>query len=348
MRWTVVGGVVLACALVVEARETSPIPTRYSQTIDIPPRRQWNENSGYCGETSFISAGMYFGQYCSQFTARSIASPGVPQSDESSQLLLGVNDVVAARRMRLAVEPFYDRTQRTRQAFLAWVKSGFLRGHVVIIGVYNNVRKLEETPPGFHTYDHIVPVLGYGSERRLDRDADRAPPTDVITISDNGLYGPFGDPPAYPFLYSYRLRTFPRTRAEANARRGPVYSLRSTPRNYGIAVTGIVDLDGVTVPVRLTSDLDGEPDIGHMSDVPPAPVPMTLTATVTIPDQRIAYTLYQYDDFAQVPASSFNASADRAVASWAIPPGSGPTFVVRIDTTSDATVVLRAVPQSAP
>lgn len=334
--------------VVVEAREASPIPTRYSETIDVAPRRQWNENSGYCGETSFISAGMYFGQYCSQFTARSIASPGVPQSDETSQLLLGMNDVVAARRMRLEVESFYDQTQRTRQEFLAWVKSNFLRGHVVIIGVYNNVRKLEETPPGFGTYDHIVPVLEYGSERRLDRDADRAPPTDVITISDNGLYGPFGDPPAYPFLYSYRLRTFPRTRAEANARRGPVYSLRSTPRNYGIAVTGIVDLDGVTIPVRLTSDLDGEPDIGHMSDVPPAPVPMALTATVTIPDQSVAYTLYRYDDFAQVPASSFNASADRAVASWPIPAGSGPTFVVRIDTMSDATVVLRAVPQSAP
>ena len=68
----------LACATVVAAREGSPIPTRFQQAIDVPPRRQWNENSGYCGETSFISAGMYFGQYCSQFTARSIASPGVP------------------------------------------------------------------------------------------------------------------------------------------------------------------------------------------------------------------------------------------------------------------------------
>ncbi len=33
--------------------------------LDIPPRFQWNANNGYCGEVSFISAGLYYGQYCS-------------------------------------------------------------------------------------------------------------------------------------------------------------------------------------------------------------------------------------------------------------------------------------------
>lgn len=338
----------LAYAVAADAREGSPIPTRFAQMIDIAPRRQWNANSGYCGETSFISAGMYFGQYCSQFTARSLASPGVPQSNEDSQLLLGVNDIEAARKMRLEAQPFYRRTQRTVAEYLAWVKSNFARGNVVVLGVYNNVRALDEDLPGFSTYDHIVPVLQFGSQRRLDPDVARAHPSDVVTISDNGLYGPVGDPPAYPMLYSYRLRTFPRTRRAANARRGPIYAVRSTPENFGVAISGIVDLDGVTIPVRLTSDLDGEPEMIDGSDVPPAAVPMTLTATVSIPDESVAYNVYRYDDFAQVPASSFNALADRAVESWVIPAGSGAQWVVTIPTMSDATVVLRAVPQSAP
>ena len=55
----------------------------------------------HAGEVSFISAGMMFGQYTSQWTARSLASPGVAQTEESSQLLLGENDLAAASRMRL-------------------------------------------------------------------------------------------------------------------------------------------------------------------------------------------------------------------------------------------------------
>ena len=75
---------------------------------------------------------------------------------------------------------------------------------------------------------------------------------------------------------------------------------------------------------------------------------MTLRARVEIRNQSVAYTLYQYDDFEQVPAAGFNAAAARAVRSWVIPAHSGPEFITDIVTISDATVVLRAVPQTAP
>ncbi len=55
---------------------TSVIAAPQKWKLDIPPRYQWNANNGYCGETSFISAGLYYGQYCSQWKARDIASPG--------------------------------------------------------------------------------------------------------------------------------------------------------------------------------------------------------------------------------------------------------------------------------
>jgi len=40
---------------------------------------QWDANYGYCGEVSLISAGLYYGQYISQYDARALASPNVPQ-----------------------------------------------------------------------------------------------------------------------------------------------------------------------------------------------------------------------------------------------------------------------------
>ena len=70
----------------------------YRVNNPIPPRTQWNANYGYCGETSFISAGLNYGQYLSQYDARAVASPNIRQSLPDSQLLLGVNDVAAAKR----------------------------------------------------------------------------------------------------------------------------------------------------------------------------------------------------------------------------------------------------------
>lgn len=316
---------------------------------DIAPRLQWNENSGYCGETSFISAGLYFGQYCSQFTARSLASPGVPQSDPASQLLLGVNDAAAAQRMKLRATEFANRRQLSSRQFLTWVKDQTLAGRVAIIGVFNNGILLGEWTSrwgGDSSYDHIVPVLGWGSNFPLsDR---RFRPSDTITISDNGLYGPIGTPPAYPFLFSYRLREFPGNRFQANNPRGPVYMLKNAPKNYGIAIEGVADRDGVTLPVRVTASLNHEPEIGHHSDTPPDPVPLVLTATVTIPDPGVAYVLYRYDDFDRVPEANFNAAAADAVESWTIAPHSGSTFTVQVGALTSDTVIFRAVPAGAP
>lgn len=69
--------------------------------LAIQPRLQWNENYGYCGSTSMICAGMYFGEYISQYDNRNIASNGTNQKSESSQLLLGVNDYWAAHQHKM-------------------------------------------------------------------------------------------------------------------------------------------------------------------------------------------------------------------------------------------------------
>jgi hypothetical protein len=119
--------------------------------------------------------------------------------------------------------------------------------------------------------------------------------------------------------------------------------------NYAIAVTGVMDPDRVTVPVRLTSNANGE---GMQEEerlvAPPAPRPIDLTATVTIPDPSVGYTVYLYDDFAKVPIRGFNASAANAIQSWSIAPGSGRSWSKTISIMSDQTRVFRAVPSYAP
>jgi len=330
---------------------TAAAEPRHVFDTGITPRHQWNANSGYCGETSVISAGLHFGQYTSQWTARALASPGLAQCDPASQLLLGVNDIAATERMRLLATRFYLDTQQSTDEFLDWVKSQTLRGRIVAIGVFNNGVRLDEWTrrrDGDSLYDHIVPVLRIASHASLERWRDTALPRDVVTISDNGLYGPVGDPPAYPFYFSRPIDRLRGTRRQANRPHGPLYLLRKRPPNYGLAIEGPLDLDGVTVPVRLVADRDDEPPLAHGATEPPPPAPLRLTATVSIADQSVAHVLYRYDDFAAVPVAGFNAAAGHAVSSWLIPAHSGPTFTVEIDTHTGATVALRAVPVTAP
>lgn len=337
-------------ALVAPAHAMTSTATYWERGTVMSPRFQWNANSGYCGETAFVSAGMRFGQYTSQWTARSLASPGVDQWKPSSQLLLGVNDLRAAKAMSLTAERYDNSRQRSAPQFLGWVKSRFLAGDPVIIGVLNNTRILGEWPQdkGDAEYDHIVPVFGIGSGWPLSDPRYRA--TDSITISDNGLHN-VG--PNVPYLYTYAFASFPRSRDGANAIGGPVYALRDRPKNYGTVITGVVDPQAVTIPVRLTSNLSGEgvqngTGPQQVMRKPPLGTGMTLTAWVSIPDQSRAYVVYLYDDFAQVPMRDFNASAAQAIDSWTIPAGSGPTWSVTIDALTSDTRVFRAVPVSAP
>ena len=56
-------------------------------SLPIPPRLQWDELDGYCGECSIQQAALYFGTYVSQYVCRAIINP-----NQKSQLLVAVND----------------------------------------------------------------------------------------------------------------------------------------------------------------------------------------------------------------------------------------------------------------
>lgn len=320
----------------------------YTRNNPLPPRIQWNTNDGYCGEVSFINAGLYYGQYISQYDARALAGNNAPQNSTRSQLLLGVNDVSAAKAMHLTATPFNTATQTDTRAFLNWVKGNVTAGYPVAIGLYTNEFRFYGSlnpAAGDPQYDHIVTVTGVTSTQPMTGpvvyNAD-----DVITFSDHGLWTgtPNGLP---PYLFSYSFGAFPANRRKANAARGPVYSLPDGGQNYGIAITGVADKYHETVPVRLTTSVNYEsPGIAEGSTVRPTAKPVTLTITVSGLQPGTTYNLYRYSSMAAVPDGSFNANAVKAAQKWTIVP-TGASYTMTQTVMSNEVAVYRAVPTTA-
>lgn len=339
----------------------------FSETVHenpIPPRFQWNHNGGYCGETSFIASGLYYGQYLSQYDVRSIASGGKKQNEKGAdgvygdQLLLGVNDTSTARQLRLAYDEWPRKDLMDTSAFMQWVKGHVLKGHPVIIGVFNNFRLLAEQSslPGDSQYDHIVPVMGFGTANANQYDKN-----DIIVFSDNGLYTPGN---SIPFYHQFRMKpmndvvaaySFLGDRKQANLEDGNIYSVLNLSktdnthhRNYAIAITGVADTDDVTLPVNVTTNLNYEiPAIGSDSNTRPAAMNLKLTVTVSGLQPNVAYNLYEYDHESKVPTSKFNTQAANAKKSHPITIAEGNSSTLTFPITSDQKVFFRAVPASA-
>lgn len=320
---------------------------RYHAQIDNPPRLQWNANYGYCGEVSMISAGLRYGQYVSQYEARAIASNNTPQYKDGSQLLLGVNDVWAASQMHLKSEPYDNSGGPNAPAFLNWIKDGVLASSSVIMAVYTNEHLFYgDTNPkaGDSTYDHIVPVIGVSSDYPLQTSSSYHA-NDTITFSDNGLWAPGGKP---SYIWQYDDDSFQANRGQANQKSAAVYSLPSTIKNYGLIISGIIDNDGQTLPVHLTTNINYEkPSIKKHSNTRPKAENLVLTITVDALEAGKDYNLYRYSNFSSVPNASFNAHSSQAMKSWQIK-ATGTTYTLNETIMSDQIAVYRAVPVIAP
>jgi hypothetical protein len=314
---------------------------------DIGPRYQWNHNYGYCGEVSEISAGLYYGQYLSQYNARA-AADDVPQNRYRSQLLLGVNALRAAETMHLRAIVRTGKFNRSTDGFLEWVKENVLLGHPVAIGIYmNQFRFYGNRNPnaGSPQYDHIVPVIGIGSYHPRDERGYFS--DDAITFSDNGEWSSSRREARYYF--SYTFGSFQKTRREANAHHGPVYSLTDDHRDFGIAILGVQDGDNETLPVRVTTNINYEhPQIVQGSSKRPPAEPLTLTIMVSGLTQGEKYNLYRYTTLESIPNRSFNKYAARAGQQWAIAGRAGGKFVMTENIMSDEVAAYRAVPADAP
>jgi hypothetical protein len=312
---------------------------------DIGPRYQWENNYGYCGEVSFISAGLYYGQYVSQYDARAAAT-NAPQYDYRSQLLLGGTDMRAARNMHVAATEWDRKTEKNPQQFLAWVKQNVVLGNPVSIGIYTNDYRFygNHNPlAGSSVYDHIVPVIGIET-RHPNAAYD---PDDVIVFSDNGLLG--SGPKHAPYIFKYRVGDFIRTRRQANGPKVPWYSLPDRKQNFGAVITGVKDDDREALPVRVaTSANDETPQIAKHSNTRPRPDRLILTVTVSGLESGENYVLYRYNTLKSVPDSAFNAHASKASEHWNFQGTASGTYVITERIMTDDVAAYRAVAGNAP
>ena len=327
-----------------EAARIHPFDNLTAWNNNIPPRLQWNENYGYCGEVSLISAGLYYGQYISQYEARTLASPNIPQNDPNSQLLFGRNATIAASQMHLNTISWNGKNST---GFLAWVKQNVVKGFPVAIGVYTNENLFyTDTDPdaGDDEYDHIVPVTGIHSNHPLNDGTYYS--DDILYFNDNGLWAPSHKP---VYLFEYSFGAFQANREQANSPTGSIYSLSNATANYGMAITGVMDLNGDTLPVRLDTNVNfEEPKIVPNTSEKPAPMPITLTVTVSNLQPGVLYNLYGYNNMTQVPHSGFNANAAKAFKKWQFKAVTGTTYHLTEDIQSDEVAVYRAVKATAP
>jgi len=119
--------------------------------LDIPPRRMWGwtEGNGYCGETSLQSAGIYNGNY--------ISSELVRYADGNEELLIGINDVKAAKALHFEHEAWdFESAKNPQEAgFKKWMKNHLDNGFLVTAGFYLRMKS-----GGDKDYDHIMPLIG--------------------------------------------------------------------------------------------------------------------------------------------------------------------------------------------
>jgi hypothetical protein len=246
--------------------------------LDIPPREQWDNNAGYCGECTIQQIALYYGTYISQYRAREIIDPTQQQDvwvpENSGPIFDALRLNYVAWNSSLPTPQY--------QAYLVWAKTHLQQGHPVIIDVFVD----GESSPD---YDHIMPATGFTS---TDTNAYHA--TDTLVFNDNYETTPY-------------TRTF-----------GSLYDTRSMngngatyeyciPRDtdYGCAVTGIKDTSGTALPVSLKVNRWNEPNISAGF----SPAQMTATIQVKSLVAGGSYALLRYNNYSTVPTSGFLTSA---------------------------------------
>ena len=102
------------------------------------------------------------------------------------------------------------------------------------------------------------------------------------------------------------------TRVQANSKTGSYYRLPTKP--YGIAHSGVADVNKDTLPIKIsTSSVYENPTIKQGSETRPTPSNVTLNVTISKMNPTLSYKLYKYDNETLVPISKFNTNAKNAI-----------------------------------
>jgi len=281
-----------------------------SVQLNIPPRLQWDDNSGYCGEVSIQSIALFYGTYISQHRVRAIIDP-----TQQQDTLVPYNSGPIFDALRLNYTEWNSKSATPQyQAFLVWTKNQLAQNHPVIFDVF--IKGLKDPD-----YDHIITATGFSSP-----DTTTYHDTDTLVFNDN-------------YAATHFTRTFgsmPDIRSMKG--NGATYTY-CIPRNvdYGCAVTGIQDNSGTALPVCVEVDQWNEPNLLHSA----APTPMNAVVTIGSLTAGSAYVLLRYNSYQTVPTNNYLASAYSNATYFM---ATGATRTINDAFMSDATVIYRCIP----
>ncbi|CAF1409681.1 unnamed protein product, partial [Didymodactylos carnosus] len=243
--------------------------------IDIPPRKQWENGHGYCGETSIqaivcIFVALYYGSWISQNIIRQI---------NGGEVLIGIGSDKRTLNTLLFnyLEWNYNKEKQPQyKQYCVWLKQNLIKKYPCIITAYLYGEKDED-------YDHIMPVIGIDYQTK-----DVYDDNDVIYF--HNLF--------QNQITQRRLDTMMSTRKSCKK---DVFDGGCIPKDvtYGLAITGIIDNSHSTLPVRLYINSWDEPNVslGSKSKL----LQGTVVVSNLIPNQK--YVLLRYDTYKTVPTS---------------------------------------------
>ncbi len=248
-----------------------------SRSLDILPRQQMDPNGGYSAETAIQTLALYRGAYLSQDKIRTLATAPVTLDGNASMVLDTLH----------VAHDAWDSTGPQPQGvnFLAWTKLQIEQGVPVIYGQYASDAATPQP-----TYDNAVPAIAIAATRPTVFDGN-----DMLTSSDNDG----SKVPRQTGTYAQD-----RTSCMKTADQGGCLPLGV---DFGIAIEGIADAQGATLPVNVKVDVDPEPN--EAGGDPAVPVDATVIATGLTPGK--SYTLLRYEDPTKLPT---NASAAQMLA----------------------------------
>ncbi|KAJ3295546.1 hypothetical protein HK104_002562 [Borealophlyctis nickersoniae] len=189
--------------------------------LPLPPRLQWTDHYGYCGETSLQTALLPHGIYISQYLIRSVVAGTTDmdrQTVQESQLLLGANNTEAVLDKLGIVYEYWkavDRDPNYKQ-FLGWCKNMVMEKNGWSVSSRCH-------------YDHLLLITGFSS--RLDTSTYNG--NDTVTYNSN----------LEPYPITTPLYKFHDTRNQTDRKSNTSKATNWVPNDagccWGLAIMGV-------------------------------------------------------------------------------------------------------------
>jgi len=245
--------------------------------LDAPPRSMWGQGEGtrgYCGETSFQTHGIFFGNWISSQIARNNA--------DGIELLIGENDVKAATGLKFKFEAYpSDTKDDAGTEFVEWARAQIDLGNIVVHGFLDS--------DGEKEYDHIMPIIGYKQD----------PEGKTLGLFYNDLY----DATKSRYVCA-ETDVLTREKCVTPDGKKQKYCI---PKEtiYAIALQGNLDTASVLKRMKLTIPSVDEPDWGDEDKIFAKPVDFNIGCVIVGLTKGLKYTVLRFESPTLVPSENF-------------------------------------------